>query len=355
VERSEDYRRFFVDGEPDVYVYSRIHNPTVRNVEERLAQLELADDAVLFSSGMAAVAASIMALARSGDTVVAVRPLYGGTVHFLTEVMPRYGIDLVMLDPDEVYALERYAPDARVVFFETPANPTLLCVSIAKAVQAARRVGALTIIDNTFASPINQNPLVMGVDVVLHSATKFIGGHSDVIAGAVMTSSEWMAPIRENLMVFGGCIAPFDAFLLDRSLKTLPLRMAHHNASAQTIAEFFANERRVERVYYPGLRGTPDYAIASEQMTGFGGVLAIDLENGAAAMRFCDSLEIALNAVSLGGVETLVTIPAISTHAKVSEDEKRAARIHDGTVRISIGLEDLNDLIADFEHALAVI
>lgn len=355
VERSEDYRRFFVDEEPDVYVYTRIHNPTVRNVEERLARLEYADDGVLFSSGMAAVSASVLAVAKAGETVVAVRPLYGGTYHFFTEVMPRFGIDLVLLDPEEVYELERYAPDAVAVYFETPANPTLLCISIPRAVQAAKRVGALTIIDNTFASPINQNPILHGVDIVLHSATKYIGGHSDVIAGAVLTRRDLIPAVRENLAVFGGCIAPFDAFLLDRSLKTLPLRVRQHNESAIVLAEFFQRERRVQQVYYPGLPGTRDYAVASEQMHGFGGMLAIDLEDGRAAMRFCDALEVGFNAVSLGGVETLVTIPAISTHARVDPEEKRVARILDGTVRISVGLEDVEDLIADFEHGLAAV
>lgn len=355
VEHTADYNRFFQDSEPDFYIYTRGSNPTIRNVEERMAKLEHADDCLIFTSGMAAVTASIMSQVQAGGTVVASRPLYGGTYNFLMNILPRYGVKTVILDPDELYDLSAHVPDADVVYFETPGNPTCICLSIPRIVEAAQKVGAVTIIDNTFASPINQTPLDLGVDIVLHSVTKYIAGHSDVIAGAIMAGQQYMEAIGEMRGVFGGCISPFDAFLLDRSLKTLPVRVRQHNINTQRIAEFFTTQPQIKQVYYPGLPGTDDHAIASEQMHGFGGMLAIELADQETAMAFCDSLKLALNAVSLGGVETLVTLPAMSTHSRVDEDEKRVARVTGATVRLSIGLEDVDDLIADFEQALAAI
>ncbi|MCU0513358.1 MAG: PLP-dependent aspartate aminotransferase family protein [Anaerolineae bacterium] len=346
----------YLNGDPEAantYVYSRYGNPTVRNVEERLAVLEQAEDCLLFNSGMSAITAAILSVARAGDTVVASRPLYGGSYHLLREIAPRLGLKTRLLEAHQLYELARYAPEAKLVFFETPANPTCLCHSIPQIVAAARQVGAATMVDNTFASPINQTPLALGVDVVVHSATKYLGGHSDLIAGAVMTSRERIEAVREMAIFFGGYGNAFDAFLIDRSLKTLTVRMQAHNAAAAQIAAFFAAEPKVRAVYYPGLPGTPDYEIARQQMHGFGGMMAIELADTAAAKTFCDALRVGLNAVSLGGVETLLTIPVLSTHAKVDDEERRIARVQPGTVRVSIGLEDPADLLADFAAALA--
>lgn len=354
VPHTEDFKRFFEEGEDDFYVYTRAHNPTVRNVEERLAKLEYAEDAVLFSSGMAAVTSAILSVVRAGDTIVSSRPVYGGTYHFLKDVAPTLGIKTVFLDAAQLYEFDTYAPEAKLVYFETPANPTVMCLDIHAVVKVAQRCGAVTMVDNTFASPINQNPILLGVDIVLHSATKYIGGHSDVIAGAVMTSKERIMAVREMLMMFGGCASPLEAFLIDRSLKTLPLRVAESNKNAMLLAEFFAAHPLVQAVHYPGLPSSPDYAIAKAQMHGFGGMLAIELPSRAAGIAFCDALEIALNAVSLGGVETLVTMPGMSTHSLVDAEELRIARLQGGTIRISAGIEDIEDLIADFEQALTI-
>ena len=355
VEHSEDYADFFVNGDIESYVYTRVNNPTVRNAEERLATLEQTDDAILFASGMAAVTASILSVVQSGDLVVASRPVYGGTQHFLADIAPKFGIEVRFLANEELYNLERYAPEAKVVFFETPANPTIMCISIPDVVAAAQRVGAITIVDNTFASPINQLPSLLGVDIVMHSVTKYLGGHTDIIGGAVCTSEKFIGAVREQLIVFGGCTTPMNAFLLERSLKTLPMRMKVHNTNAQIVAEFFEADARIQQVYYPGLKSSPDYEIASRQMMGFSGMMAIDLIDDEAAKIFADSLRLGFNAVSLGGVETLITIPALSTHAGVSEEEKKIARVTPSTVRISVGLEDVDDLIADFEQALSQI
>jgi cystathionine beta-lyase/cystathionine gamma-synthase len=354
-EHSEDIPAI-IDGEiPDAYIYSRLGNPTVRNVEERLAMLEHAEYALLFNSGMAAVTAAVMANLEEGDLVAASRPIYGGSYHLFKEVLPRFGVKTIFLEAEQLYQLKNHAPEAKIVFFETPANPTCLVLDIQAIVAAAQEVGAMTIVDNTLASPINQNPLDWGVDIVLHSATKYLAGHSDVIAGAVMSSTENIAAIKELRMVFGGSMSPLTAFLLDRSLKTLKVRVDAHNRNAQAIAEFFASDKRVKNVYFPGLKGNVDYAIAKRQMRGFGGTMAIDLADAEAAMTFTDSLHLAFNAVSLGGVESLVTIPALSTHLHVDEEEKRIARVTPSTVRISIGIEDISDLLADFEQALAKI
>lgn len=345
-----------IDGQiPDAYIYSRLGNPTVRNVEERLALLEHAEDALLFNSGMAAVTAAVLAQVEEGDLIAASRPLYGGTYHLFNHVLPRYGVKTIFLEAEQLYQLKNYAPEAKIVFFETPANPTCLVLDIEAIVAAAQEIGALTIVDNTFASPINQNPLDFGVDVVLHSATKYLGGHSDLIAGAVMSSTAHITAMMEYRMIFGGNMSPLSAFLLDRSLKTLQVRVDAHNRNAMTIAEFFASDKRVKQVYFPGLKGTTDYEIAKRQMHGFGAMMAIDLADAEAAMSFTDSLKLVFNAVSLGGVESLVTIPALSTHLHVDEEEKRIARVSPATVRISVGIEDVNDLIGDFEQALATI
>lgn len=354
-ESNADLLAFNAGEKPDAFIYTRAGNPTVRNVEERLALLEGAEDALLFASGMAAISSTILANVSQGDTVVASRPVYGGTYKLIAQMLPRYGIRTLFLEAEELYQLERYAPDAKVVLFETPANPTCTLIDIAQVVRSARAVGALTVIDNTFASPINQQPLRLGVDIVVHSATKYLGGHSDLIAGAVMSSAALIAPIRETFSVFGGCMSPFEAFLLDRSLKTLRARVQMHNYNAMQLAMFFSDEDRIEKVYYPGLPNSADHEIAKKQMTGFSGMLALEMRSAEAAAAFVDHLKLALNAVSLGGVETLVTIPALTTHASVDADELRIARVSPATVRISAGLEDLDDLIGDFKAALTKI
>lgn len=349
---SDEMLAAFQGEVPDAHIYTRLTNPTVRNVEERLAPLEGAEQALLFSSGMAAITAVLMGYLQQGDLLVSSRPVYGGTHHLIADLLPRWGIQTRFLSEDELYDLPTHAPEARMVFIETPANPTCMVLSLPQIVASAKQVGALTVVDNTFASPINQQPLSHGVDIVVHSATKYLGGHSDVIAGAVMTSAEMMEPIAENRLIFGGCGSPLEAFLLDRSLKTLHMRVQQHNQNAQQVAEFFADAMKIQQVYYPGLPGTVDHERAKEQMCGFGGMLALEMESAEAASTFVEALHLGFNAVSLGGVETLVTIPAKSTHSKVAPEELAIARVTPATVRISVGVENIEDLIADFSQAL---
>ncbi len=350
--KSEEMPAAFRGEIPDAHIYTRLTNPTVRNVEERLAPLEHAEAALLFASGMSAITAVLMGYLQQGDLLVSSRPVYGGTHHLIADMLGRWGVRTRFLDEDELYDLETHAPDASVVYIETPANPTCMVLSLPQIVEAARKVGATTVVDNTFASPINQNPLDLGVDIVVHSATKYLGGHSDVIAGAVMTSAELMEPIAENRLIFGGSSSPLEAFLLDRSLKTLHMRVQQHNENAQKVAEFFADAMKIKQVYYPGLPGTADHEKARKQMRGFGGMVALEMESAEAAITFVDSLRLGFNAVSLGGVETLVTIPALSTHSKVAPEDLAIARVTPATVRISVGVEHIDDLIADFKQAL---
>ncbi len=350
VEKSEDYVTEREDE--DFYLYTRLHNPTVRNIEERLARLENAEDCVFFSSGMAAVTSTILSLVQGGDTIASSRPVYSGSYDFMANVLPKYGVKTVFLEGDAIYEVDKHVPDAKIVYIESPANPTCKCVNITKVVAAAKRIGAVTLIDSTFASPLNQNPIDLGIDIVIHSATKYLAGHGDLVAGAAVASKALTEGIRHNMKTFGGCLSPLEAFLIERSLKTLKVRVEEHNNNAMALARFFSHQSKVKRVYYPGLPDSPDYDVAVQQMHGFGGMLAIELESLDAAKIFCDSLELALNAVSLGDVETLMTIPVISTHADVDEEELRISRVTPGLIRVSVGLEDIVDLIADCQQAL---
>lgn len=353
VSQSSDYEGLVWDK--DSHIYTRYSNPTIRNVEEKLARLEQAEDGILFASGMAAITTTILTFARSGDVIAASSRLYGVAQRFLRDVVPQLGIDVHFLDTDELYNLKEYAPHAKLVYFETPNNPTCTCLSIAEVVHASQEIGALTIIDNTFATPINQNPIVMGVDIVIHSATKYIGGHSDLMAGAALGNDQNTRRVHEMMTVWGGCSNPTEAALMDRSLKTLKVRVEAHNQTAQTLAEFFSAEPKVRRVYYPGLTTSPDYATASAQMSGYGGMLAIELKSLSEAKTFCDTLLVAVNATSLGSTETLVSLPVLTSHSSLSEEERERAGVTPGTIRISTGLEDVDDLTTDFKQALAAI
>ncbi len=355
VSKSDEYDKYINGSDEEFFMYSRYSNPTVRNVEEKIAALENAEDAVLFSSGMAAITTAILSLVEKNETVVAQRRLYGMAYRFLRDIAPKFGIDVHFVDEDRLYALNHEFSKVKVVYFETPINPTTDCISISKTVKAARKAGAITIMDNTFASPINQNPIDLGVDIVVHSATKYIGGHSDIMAGAAAASTKLARVIRETMKAFGGCINPIDAYMLDRSLKTLKVRVEQQNRIAQRLAEFFMRQRKVLQVFYPGLPSSKSYKVAKRQMTGFGGMLCIELADLESAKKFCDSLEIALNATSLGGVETLVSIPVLTSHIKMSSEELKAAKVTEGMVRISVGIEDIDDLILDFKNALAQI
>ena len=354
VDRNDDYASLN-EYDSDTYFYTRYSNPTLRNVEQKLAALEHGEECLLFSSGMNAITMTLLKLLESGDTVVAARTIYGSTLHYIEDFLPNYGIRAVILDEEDLYRCDEIAPEAKLVFFETPVNPRVDCLSISRVVAAAKRCGALTLVDNTFASPINQTPLDFGVDISIHSVTKYIGGHADVTAGAVITSRELILPLYEARKMLGGIPSPQDAFLIDRSLKSLYVRMKLHNENALQLAQFFEDEAAVEEVLYPGLESSPNHEIAKAQMRGFGGMLCVDLGTLAAARSFSENLRLLRNVPHLGATETMVCLPALTSHARFDEDQLRAAGLSPGLVRISVGLEDIADIIADCRQALQQI
>jgi cystathionine gamma-synthase/methionine-gamma-lyase len=329
-------------------------NPTVRSLEKKLADLEHGEAALAFGSGMAAEAATFFAHAKAGDHIVCIGDVYGGTYELLSANLPEVGIETTFLLADEVGELPSALTDhTRIVFFETPTNPALDVIDVRAVAEAARDTGALTVVDNTFATPVNQNPLDLGADLVVHSATKYLGGHSDLTGGAVIGNAELVAPIsmwRKNL---GQIIAPEVAFLLARSIRTLVVRVRAQNATAQAVAEFLQGHPRVARVNSPGLDAPADPEVARKQMRGFGGMISFVYDGDALqTAAVVDRLRVFSIAASLGGVESLVTQPITTTHHGMTPEERFRRGIVDGMVRVSCGLEDAEDLIADLEQAL---
>ncbi len=353
VEKSDDYQKF-IDEVEDFYIYSRYGNPTIREVERRLAFVENADDAILFSSGMSAITTTILSFVESGDDIISLSSIYGVTYRFLRDHLPKFGVNVKFVDFYEIKDIKKFITNkTKLIYFETPINPTTRIIDIRKIVNIAKEKDIITIIDNTFATPINQNPILFGVDIVLHSATKYLSGHSDLILGCVMSSRDKIEKIRKFKNVLGGNPDPHQAFLLGRSLKTLELRVKKQNENALKLAQFLSTHGNVKRTFYPGLPSHPDHGIARSQMRGFGGMFAFEI-NGKFedAKRFCDSLKIALNATSLGSVETLVSIPVLTSHIKMSQEELKKAGISESMVRVSVGIENIEDLLWDFEQAL---
>lgn len=342
-----------VEGRRAGNLYTRYGlNPTILSLETKLATLEGAEAALAFSSGMAAESALFLAHGREG--IVCIGDAYGGTLELISDQLPLLGIPTHFQLGNELDQLESLlAGGARMVFFETPSNPTLEIFDITAIAEQVHRHGALLVVDNTFASPVNQQPLALGADLVVHSATKYLGGHSDITAGTVMGNKSLLDPIwgwRKNL---GQMLAPETAALLARSLRTLGVRVRHQTATAMAVAQAMEAHPRIKRVLYPGLKSSPSYALASRQMSGFGGMLTIEVEgDGEAATAVADRLKLFAIAPSLGGVESLVTQPVTTTHHGLTPEERSRRGISDAMIRLSTGLEDVRDLIADLEQAL---
>lgn len=344
-----------VEGRREGNLYTRYGlNPTIRTVERKLADLEGGAAALVFASGMAAEAATFMAHCKAGDHIVCIGDVYGGTFELLGDNLPDLGIETTFILGSEAHKLDEVMrPNTRIVFFETPTNPSMEVIDIAAVARATQGAGALVVVDNTFASPVNQSPLELGADLVIHSATKYLGGHSDLTGGVVIGPEnpvQAIGPWRKNL---GQMIAPEVVFLLARSLRTLVVRVRQQNATAQAVAEFLQGHPKVVQVNYPGLGNFPGHAVAQRQMTGFGGMVSFvyDGEAGATA-AVVDRLQLFTIAASLGGVESLVTQPITTTHHGLDPAERARRGIVDGMVRLSCGLEDAEDLIGDLEQAL---
>ena len=336
-----------------VYLYSRLANPTVEVATELLRQLEGGEAARLFGSGMGAFTSVLLSLLQSGDEVVALDVLYGGTLDVLTDYFPRLGVRVRFVSAREAREPEALLTEqTRIAWIESPTNPLLTVHDIARWSKAADAAGTILVVDNTFASPINQNPLALGADLVVHSATKYLGGHSDLIAGGIVGPADLLSRIDAKGDI-GASLDPFAAFLLTRSLKTLALRVARHNENGRRVAEALADHPAVGHVYYPGRASPEEEAIAARQMHGRGGMVAISLKGGVdAAERFVHRLRFVHSAASLGGVESLASVPALTSHRHLSSEERTRRGIDDGLVRFSFGIEDPEDLVRDLTEAL---
>lgn len=342
-------------GEDNGYIYTRLGNPTLTVLEQKIAALERAEASLCFASGMAAVSAVLLGLLRSGDHILCSKGLYGCTYGLLTMLQEQFQIEHTLADlGDEATMIAGIRPSTRMIYVETPINPTMELVDLALLARVAKAHGLITVVDNTFLSPYLQRPLEHGCDLVLHSATKYIGGHGDVIAGVVAGSSQMIERLRKTaLKDIGAVLSPFDAYLLIRGLKTLGIRMQRHCENALAIAHFLSSHPHVQTVYYPGLPAFPQYELARRQMDGFGGLLSFELKGGlAAGKRMMNSLQLCKLAVSLGDVETLIQHPASMTHAVVPAEKRRQMGITDGLIRLSVGIEDVQDIIADLKQAL---
>ena len=344
----------WAEGKSSAYIYTRYGNPTLAIAEAKIAALEGAEAAVVAASGMAAISSALLAALSAGDEVISTAQLYGGTYRLMRDVFPRMGIRVRHVEADLAGVEDLVTTQTRVLYVETPTNPSLRLVDLQRAINFARHFNLISIVDNTFASPMLQKPIALGFDMTVHSATKYLGGHTDLLAGAVAGSAHWIKRVRENIIYLGGCMDPAGAYLLIRGIKTLGVRIDRQCQTAMAVAKFLEKHPKVARVHYPGLPSHPDHKLAKRQMTGFGAMLSFDLKGGiSAARRFCDRVRLFYLAASLGGVESLVILPIYTSHYNMSQAELERAGVEPGTVRVSIGLEDPADLIADLHQALA--
>ncbi len=334
-------------------LYPRYFNtPNQQSVAEKLAALENAEDGIVFSSGMAAILTALFAMVKKGDHVIFQNDLYGGTYHAIVNEFPRFGIDYTFVDGADPGNFEKaIRKETRLIYVETPSNPTLKITDLSAVARIARTHNLLAMIDNTFASPVNQNPISLGIDIVAHSGTKYIGGHSDLACGAVLASKNLIQKVHGSAIHFGGSLDAHACWLVERSLKTIVLRVRQQNENAMAIARFLSGNSRVGKVYYPGLKDHRGHGVARAQMPGgFGGMLSFETKGDAAA--FMSRLQLIRRAISLGGVESTITSPARTSHAKMSAEERANIGVSDNLVRLSVGIEDVGDLVGDMERAL---
>jgi len=343
----------YQEGKTDKYLYTRYGNPTLRYVERRMAQLEGAEDGLVVSSGMAAVATTVLTLCKAGNEIVSTEPVYGGTLHLFKKLFPDLGIKVNFIDPLKLDNAENLInKNTRIAFAETPTNPNLKIVDIKELLKIAKEHRVISVIDNTFATPYNQNPIEMGAEVVIHSATKYLGGHSDLVAGVIVGRKRFIKDAVETMKMLGGCLDPLAAFLLMRGLKTLAVRVERQNENGMKVATFLSNHPKVKNVYYPGLSSHPQHKLAKSQMRGSGGMVCFDVGDLRSAAKVVDNLKLFLNATSLGGAESLASIPVLTSHYGFKTQDLKKAGVTPGMVRLSCGIEDHQDLIGDLKQAL---
>ncbi len=344
----------YLSGDPRYYIYTRYTNPTLEIAERKLARLENVEKALVFSSGMAAITSTILAHVPTGREIVSANTLYGGTFAFMTQILPKLGIKIRFVPTTRIEeAKKAINKKTALLYLESPTNPNNYIVDLKKAVALAKKHKLPTALDATFASPFNLNPADFGIDIVLHSATKYLGGHSDVTAGFAAGSQVMMKKIEMYRRLLGGSINPLSAFLLIRGMKTLAVRVQKQNENAQQVAEFLVTHPKVSRVFYLGLPSHPQHLLAKNQMKGFGGVVAFEVKGGLKGVkRVVNRLKLIMHATSLGGVESVVHIPVLTSHIQFSKKELKAADVSAGMIRLSCGIEDAEDLIADLRQAL---
>ncbi|MDT3699927.1 MAG: aminotransferase class I/II-fold pyridoxal phosphate-dependent enzyme [Thermincola sp.] len=344
-----------MEGRAQGYIYTRYGNPNYTMVEEKLAFLEGAEKGLVLSSGMAATSVSIMALVQAGEHIISHPDVYGGSFGLFHEVFPRLGINTTFVDPGDLNQIEAaMRENTRVIFLETPSNPSLRIYDIRKIADFAHERGIKLVIDNTFATPYNQKPLDLGADVVVHSCTKYLNGHSDIMAGAILGDAGYIDTCINIFRKMGGNLNGFDAWLLLRGLKTFGLRMKQHNQNGQAVAEFLHNHPKVENVYYPGLPSHPQHLLAKEQMSGFGGVLSFEIKGDTKQVdTMLNRVKLFTRAVSLGSVESLITQPVAAVHYNVPPEFRFKGGISDKLIRVSIGIEEADDIIEDLAQALS--
>jgi len=337
--------------------YTRYGNPTNTVAEKTIAELEGMDAALTFASGMGAVTTTMMALLKSGDHVVAQRDIYGGVSKFLSQWLPKMGIETTFVDTNEYEQHERaIRPNTKLLHLESPTNPTLRVVDLKKVAAIARQHKLLSMIDATFGTPINQHPAEYGIDLVMHSGTKYLSGHSDLICGAVVGRHELIERIWETRTTLGNCMDPHASWLLVRGLKTLAVRVTRQNENALRVAEFLADHAKVRSVHYPFLKSHPQYAVARQQMSGGGGMVSFEVEGtGEDARRVSEAMRLFTLATSLGGVESLVSIPVLTSHAMIPAEARARMGVTEQMIRLSVGIENADDLIADLEQALQAV
>ncbi|MDH5460100.1 MAG: PLP-dependent aspartate aminotransferase family protein, partial [Candidatus Bathyarchaeota archaeon] len=344
-------------GTEEGYIYTRLGNPTIKALEKNVAELENGEDARACASGMAAIHTAVTSIVKKNDHVVATDCLYGGTLKLFSDILPKFGIEFTLVDSSNVANVEAAIKEnTKLIFVETPANPTLKLTDLQAVSEIAKEHDVTTMVDNTFMSPYFQRPLELGTDIVVHSLTKYLSGHSDLVGGIIIGSNPFFKTLDPLLKNTGATLGPFEAWLTLRGIKTLPVRMERHNENAIKVAEFLETRPKIKKVYYPGLKSHPQHELARRQMSGFGGILSFELKGGLEAGRkLMNSVKLCLLAVSLGAVETLIQHPASMTHAIVPKEERLKAGITDSLVRISIGIEDVTDIIQDLKQALEKI
>ena len=337
--------------------YPRYFNtPNQEALCKKLAMLEHGEASLIFGSGMAAISTSLFAFLQKGDHIVLQRTLYGGTANLVNEELHKYGISHSYVDTQTAKGFaEKIKPNTKIIYIETPSNPLLTITDIKAVAELAKKHGITTMIDNTFASPVNQNPILLGIDIVLHSATKYLGGHSDILAGAVISTQEHIDRIFGLAKNFGGSLSDFTVWMLERSIKTLGLRVRQQNQNALQLAQWLEKHKAISAVYYPGLKSHPDHELAKSQMKGFGGMLSFELKPEIDSTQFQKSLQLIKSSMSLAGVESTILSPTLTSHALVAPEERTLQGIEEGLLRFSVGIEEPEDLMTDIEQALSKV